>query len=77
MQQCDLTPTQAYLTATTISAAYVASLYVLPKRIRKLPRDHPRHIYGRFAAVALSSVFAVAFYARVSNPHCLLSLIHI
>ena len=71
MEQCTLTETGAYLTATTISAAYVASLYVLPKRIRQLPRDHPRHIYGRFAAVALSSVFAVALYARVADPRCL------
>ena len=68
MEQCTLTETGAYLTATTISAAYVASLYVLPKRIRQLPRDHPRHIYGPCAAVALSSVFAVALYARVATP---------
>ena len=71
MEQECITPTGAWLTATTISAAYVASLYVLPKRIRQLPRDHPRHIYGRFAAVALSSVFAIALYARVADPRCL------
>ena len=51
MQEC-ITPIGAWLTATTISAAYVASLYVLPKRIRKLHRDHPRLIYGRFDAEA-------------------------
>ena len=42
-----------------------------PKTNSTLPRDHPRHIYGRFAAVALSSVFAVALYARVATPRCL------
>ena len=77
MEQCTLTQTGAWLTATTISAAYVASLYVLPKRIRTLPRDHPRHIYGRFAAVALSSVFAIALYARVAEPRCPVSYTHL
>ena len=37
MQQCTLTETGAYLAAATVGAAYVASLYVLPKRIRKRP----------------------------------------
>ena len=70
-QQCVLSPTAAYLTAFVIAAAYVASLYLLPRRIRKLHRDDSRHIYGRFVAVAVSSIFAVALYARVGDPRCL------
>ena len=58
-------------TAILLPLSYVISLYLIPARIRALPRDDPIHIFwriGAVAAVTLLSPFAVFFLAPHDGP---------
>ena len=45
-------------TRAAMAATYVGSLYLLPRRLTILHRDHPAHVRGRFCAVTVASVAA-------------------
>ncbi|CAK4074627.1 unnamed protein product [Aphanomyces euteiches] len=54
-----------------MAAVYVGILYCCPSEIRRLPRDHPRHILARFVlisiACALFPAYLYAFYRESDN----------
>jgi membrane protease YdiL (CAAX protease family) len=53
----------AFLYCLSLAAAYVGALYILvPRKVRKLDRDHPRHIQFRSFASLVVSLGAVATY---------------
>jgi prenyl protein peptidase len=59
------------VTAILLPLSYVISLYLIPTRIRSLPRDDPLHILwriGAVAAVTLLSPLAVFFLAPLDGP---------
>lgn len=53
--------------AVSITATYVGLLYLVPRRIRSLPRDEPSHIAWRMLAVAAGCVIAPLVTYVVSN----------
>ena len=42
-----------------VSAVYVVGLYVIPARVRKLPRDNTEHIYYRLGITTCSNILTV------------------
>lgn len=64
---CDLSKPQAIVWSLAMGSAYVGSLYLVPWRWRRLPRDVPAHIRARFVAVGFATVSAVGAFARVTR----------
>ena len=56
MAACGLSGLSASLCCVVMAATYVGSLYLLPRRLTKLHRDHPAHVRGRFVAVTVACV---------------------
>lgn len=46
------------LCAFLLNVGYVVVLYVLPQRVRSLPRNHPTHVLARLGAVGAYSLLA-------------------
>lgn len=59
-QLAGLSLTAARLSCVGMTALFVGLLYVLPADVRKLPRDNPRHIHARMAAVTTTIVLCCA-----------------
>ena len=68
MEHCRLSLVAANQLSIALAAAYVGSLYVIPKRLQRLHRDHPRHIRARVAAVTVASVLSAAVFVPCCPP---------
>ena len=74
VEMMPMTPeqTRAMLFCTFVSVSYVASLYLIPSEIRKLPRDNPSHIRYRMlysTASTLQSMMLLYYLSRPDNSY--------
>lgn len=63
-----LPPWQAWWWCCFDSFIFVLSLYLVPKRLRQLPRSDPSQIKARYAAVASATLLAVGFTLMLARP---------
>ena len=63
-----ITPLIAIATCVALVGILVVPFYLLPRSIRDLPRNAPRHIVARFAVVALACVCAPLIVAALLTP---------